>query len=77
MLEEGIGGRAEGTGSLGSDLRRRLFAIVLMIPGDFDRSGETGFAVLVCSEDDLGATSLLEPDFFAIKEHCRCPSTHG
>ena len=77
MLIEGTGGGAEGTGSFGSDLQRRLLVIVLMIPGDFDRSGETGFAILVCSEDDLGATSLLEPDFFAIKEHRRCPSMHG
>ena len=77
MLEEGIGGRVEGTGSLGSDLRRRLFAIVLMIPGDFDCSGETGFVVLVCSEDDSRAMSLLEPVFFVIKEHHRCPLTQG
>ena len=77
MLVEGTGGRVEGMGSLGSDLQWRLLAIVLIIPGDFDRSGETGFAVLVCSEDDSGATSLLEPVFFAIKEHHRCPSTYG
>ena len=77
VLEEGIGSGAEGTGSLGSDLRQRLFAIVLMIPGDFDHSGETGFAVLVCSEDDSRAASLLELVFFAIKEHHRCPSMQG
>ena len=77
VLVEGIGSRAEGMGSLGSDLRQRLLAIILMIPGDFDHSGETGFTILVCSEDVSEAMSLLELVFFAIKEHCRCPSTHG
>ena len=77
MLVEGTGSGAEGAGSLGSDLRYKVFAINLMIPGDFNCSGEVRFAAFVCSEDASGATSLLEPVFFMIKEHHRCPSMHG